>query len=230
MAPPGLTKFEVRQSDLIYSATLDPPVFDFPARWVEMEAAMYARFSPYKLRLPDIKVESTSNNPSDLCIACWVFALGAVVRYRLDRLEIWSNSLQLAADETLASDFVQQAMEVLRAASSDPHVVLYSLSLALHGVLLGETHAAKLAAYVTKAPQGEPVLTPSGVSFLSNLPPGDGRGSIVIESSLVVPEGTFLKVTSEHAGALSEREALAQGAAFFRTATSRIGLDVSWGK
>lgn len=229
LASPPLTTFEVRQAELTYSATLDPPVFDFPARWVEMETAMYGRFSPYKLRLPDIKVESTSNNPGDLCVACWVFTLGAVVRYRLDRLEIWSNSLKLAADETVVSDFIQQAMDVLRAASSDPHVVLHSLSVALHGVLVGETHAVKLSAYVTRVPQGEPALTPSGVSFFSRLPSGDGRGSIVFESSLIVPEGAFLKVTSEHSGALSEREALAQSADFFRTATRRIGLDVSWG-
>lgn len=230
MTSPDLTKFEVRQGDLLYAAKLDPPVFDFPARWVEMEAAMFAQLSPNKLRLADIKVESTSSNPGDFCIACWVFALGAVVRYRLDRLEVWSNNLRLAAEEHVASDLVQQAMDVLRAASSSPHVVLHSLTVALHGVLVGETHAAKLAAYVTRAPEGEPALVPSGVSFSCQLASGDGRGSIVFESSLVVPEGGFLKVTTEHSGALSEREALTQGADFFRTATSRIGLDVCWGK
>jgi len=230
LASPDLTKFEVRQAELIYSATLDPPAFDFPARWIDMEAAMYTRFSTYKLRLPDIKVESTSNNPGDFCIACWVYALGAVVRYRLDRLEIVSNSPKLAADETMASDFVQQALDVLRAASSDPRVVLHSLTVALHGTLLGETQAAKLAAYVTRAPQGEPALTPNGVSFGSKLPSGDSRGSIVFESSLVVPEGAFVKVTSEHSGALSEREAVARGADFFRIATTRIGFDICWEK
>lgn len=52
----------VRQSDLAYYATLDPPAFDLAGRWVELQSAMYSRLGDLKLRLSDIKVENTTAN------------------------------------------------------------------------------------------------------------------------------------------------------------------------
>lgn len=230
LATLGSIRFAVRQGDLLYTATLDPPMFDLQTHWVEMQAAMYSRFSGQRLRLSDIKVESTSSNPGDLCVACWVLSVGAVVRYRLDRLEVWSSDLRLAAEEALAADLVQEAVRVLEVASSSPRIVQHSLTVAVHGALTGVAPTARLAELVAEPPAGEAALTPSGVSFSCELASGKGQGSIVLESSRTVSEGIFVRVTTEHPGELSGREAFLEGARFFRGVTAQIGLDVSWGK
>lgn len=220
---------QVRQADLAYNATLNPPVFDLTGRWVELQSAMYARLRSLKLRLSDIKVESTTANPADVSVACWILDYGALVRYRLDRVEAWSNQAQVAAEEPVIRTIVGQAMAVLRDVSPNCHVTVQSTSVTVHGTMTGAGIAARIAHYVTKGPDGPPGVTPSGVSFLSEFPGGEGQGSVILERSAVVPDGALLRITSEHLGSLTETEVLDRAIAFFRSSTLGLGLDVDWG-
>ncbi len=226
---PDLAKFEVRQADLAYTANLDPPSFDLFARWVEFQDAVYSRFSRFQLRLADIKLESTSNNPADLSVACWILNYGALIRYRLDRVEARSNRARVSEDAALATDIVEQAMEVLRAVNPNARVAMHTVTVAIHGLLLGDSPTARVATYVTATPKGTPAFVPDGVSFLCEFPSGDGRGSIVLERSGSVTGGAFLRVVSEHAGLLAEREVLGRGIDFFQTSVKRLSLEVVWG-
>jgi hypothetical protein len=224
-----LTPLNVEQSELVYHAALDPPAFDLAEHWGALQSAIYAHLRRFKLRLSDIKVESATSNPGDLSVACWMFNYGALARYRLDRVEVWSNSQRVADDTDLAADMVAQAMAVLRSVSPGVHVALHSTNVALHGSLPDQSRvAARIASYVTKQPDGPPSLTPSGVSFLSEFPEGRGQGSIILERSALVPDGAFVRVISEHVGSLSEAEALNQAVEFFQASTAQLGLDVVW--
>lgn len=225
-----LTPVEVRQTDLAYYAALESPAFALGGRWVELQSAIHAHLRRFQLRLSDIKVESPTANPGDLSIVCWMFNYGAVARYRLDRVEVWSNNPRLAADTGLVKDMVVQTMDVLRSVSPDSRVTVHSVNATIHGAFPGQGEvAARVASYVTKRPDGPPLLTPSGVSFLSEFPSGQGQGSIILEQSTLVPGGAFLRVMSEHVGSLSESEALDRATEFFQAATGRLGLDVVWG-
>lgn len=225
-----LTPVEVRQADLAYYAVLEPPPFALGGRWVELQSAMYAHLRRFKLRLSDIKVESTTANPGDLAIVCWMDNYGVLARYRLDRVEVWSSNPRLAANTALVKDMVVQTMEVLRSVSPDTSVTVHSVNASIHGTLPGQCEvAARIASYVTKRPDGLPPLTPSGVSFLCEFPSGQGQGSIILEQSTLVPGGAFLRVMSEHIGSLSEGEALDRATEFFQAATARLGLEVIWG-
>lgn len=221
-------RLEVQQTELSYWATLEPPAFDLPAQWVQLQAAVHSRFAPFKLRLADIKVESATANPADVSIACWMLNYGAVVRFRLDRLEAWSNSGRLVEDPTLAQDIVEQAMAVVRALSPSARVAAHNITIAIHGSLVGDTQAGRVAAYVTGRPGGTPPAVPTGVSFQCEFPAGEGQGSIVFERSGLVSEGGFLRIMSEHAGTLSERDALSRGIEFFQASARRLGMDVVW--
>ena len=62
------------------------------------------------------------------------------------------------------------------------------------------------------------------------LPKKNGAGSIVLEKSGQVSGGIFLRISSEHAGSLTTREALDQGIEFFEGSLERLGFDVDWGQ
>lgn len=132
----------------------------------------------------------------------------AVARYRLDRVEAWSNSARVAADIPLIKDVVQHTMATLRDVCPESRVAAHSVSITIHGSLAGQGQvAARIASYVTRKPEGPPLLTPTGVSFLCEFPSGEGQGSIILERSAVVPDGASLRVTSEHPGSLPEVDA-----------------------
>lgn len=224
-----LIKIHARHVDLAYSANLEPPAFDLAVRWVELQSAIYSHFSPYKLRLTDIKVESSGPNPADISIACWMLSYGLSVRFRLDKVEVWSNSARLATDTTLASDIVEHAVEALRASSPDARIHSHSLIVALHGAVEKPSQAVRVTDFVTKTPPGTPDMTASGVSFLCQLPSGNGVGSIIFEPSGRVQDGTFIRISSEQAGSLSVRDAFGKAIEFFQAAVERLGFDVIWG-
>jgi hypothetical protein len=226
----GTVRLQVRQVDMGYHAIVEPPAFDLTARWVELQSAIYSRLSPFKLRLPDIKVESSSTNPADVSVVCWVLSYTALVRFRLDKVEVWSNSTQLAANSALATDVAEQAVEILHAASPEAHVSSHSLTVALHGEPQGKTPDDFISDFLKATPPGTPELRPSGVSFVGELPTKNGAGSIVLERSAQVSEGVFLRISSEHAGSLTTREALGQGIEFFEGSLERLGFEADWGQ
>jgi len=226
----GAVRLQVRQVDTGYHANVEPPAFDLSARWVELQSAIYARLSPFKLTLSDIKVESSSANPADMSIVSWILSYAALVRFRLDKVEVWSNSIRLAANSALVTDVAEQAVEILHAASPEARIANHSLTVALHGEPQGRAPNEFLGDFLKATPPGTPELRPSGVSFVGELPTKAGAGSIVLERSGQVSEGIFLRISSEHAGSLTTREALGQGIEFFEGSVERLGFEVDWGQ
>jgi hypothetical protein len=230
VASSELVGFEVQQAELTYSAVLDPPAFELAARWIDMQSAMHSGLSAFNLRLADIKIESTSSNPADLSIACWLLPISTVVRYHLDRVEVWSNNFRLLTDKVLCGDLVDHAIQVVRTVSPDASFALYRMAVGLHGILSGRTVVSVLANYVTKTPPGTPQWAANGVGFARRLPSDDGQGSIVFEPSAVTKDGGFLRTMSEHSGALSEREALAHAMDFLESSVTELGFRLSGGE
>lgn len=222
------SELDVQHGELSYWAALEPPVFDLPAAWVTLQSDLYARLARFGLGLSDIKVETTSPNPGDFSLAAWLFNLGLVARYRCDRVEVWSNKQRLANDPALASEIVEQAMSVLRAASPSAMVKQHTVILAVHGLLAGVTQASRVAAYVTRVPDGIPSLVPSGVSFACEGPEGFGQGSIVLERSGMVNQGAFLRIALDLPGILSEKDALARANEFLGASLERMDLKMLW--
>lgn len=222
-----LIRLQARHMGLTYSANLAPPAFEIGARWVELQSAIYAHFSAYKLQLTDIKVESYGPNPADISIACWMLSYGLSVRFRLDKVEVWSNSARLATDTALATDIVDHAIEVLRATSPEARIQTHSVVAAVHAAH-EQPQASRVTEFVTKTPPGVPELTASGVSFVCQLPSGNGAGSIILERSGLVQDGTFMRISSDQAGSLPVREALAKAIEFLQAAVERLGFEMLW--
>ena len=223
----GVSGFEVRQSEFSYLASLEAPVFDMLGTGGQLYAAIYAGLAQFRVKLQDIKVESPTMNPADISVVCSLLNLGALVRYRLDRVEVWSTSPQGFADAGLA-ELIEYALRVVREASRTARVAGHTLSLGVHGLLTEDTITARLAAYVPRTPEGTPPFRPGGVSFSCEWPEGEGESSIVLERSAIVPDGAFLRVTSLLPGKLPGREAYQRAADFFQTAMAGLNLKFLW--
>jgi len=220
------TTLRVRHVDLSYAARVEPPAFDLGARWVELQSAIYSSFAPLGVKLSDIKHESGAG-PADLALACWILDHGAVVRFRLDKVEVWSNSASFAAEAVQVSDVVERAIAVLHAASPEARVVSHALTLALHAAVDGASPPS-VADYITRTPAGSPEMIPNGVSFLCQLASGSGTGLVVFERSGLVADGAFLRISSEQVGSVSVRDAFDSATGFLQAAVQRLGFALAW--
>lgn len=223
----GEIGLQVRQSEFSYIASLVAPAFDVLAVPGQLFGAIYSGLAPFGVKLTEIKVETPSLNPGDISVACFMLDRGSVIRYRLDRVEVWSTNPRAFGEEGLAQ-LIEGALRVLQQASGVARVATHTLSLAFHGLFTQGKVADRLALYVSRGPANGLRFRPSGVSFSCELPEGQGEGSIVLERSLIVPEGAFLRGTSVHPGKLSEREAFQSAAKFFVEATGALSIKLQW--
>jgi hypothetical protein len=196
-----------------------------------LEAAAFAHLSAFGLRLVDIKVESRSADPAEHCLACWLLDLGSVVRFRLDRVEVWSGGAKLLLDASLAARVASEALEAVQAVSQLCLVSSHSITTTLQGVLADGELAATLANYFRAVPDGEPRLVPAGISFAWPGTTTEGeRGSIVLEPSASIAGAAFLRVSSEHPGSLAVADALERARLFFAGSLARLGFDPEWSR
>lgn len=223
----GTTELEVRQSEFSYLATLESPVFDVLCRGGQLYGAIFAGLNRFGVKLQDLKVESASLNPADISVACYLLDRGSVIRYRLDRVEVWSTHLRVGGESL--GRLIEDAVRVLRDASQAARVGTHTLSLGIHGLLVNTTIEAWLAGYVSKTPRGAFSFNPSGVSFSCEWPGAEGESSVVLERSLTVPIGVSFRGTSVHPGRLSELEVFQRATDFFEKATASLGIKLKGG-
>lgn len=222
-----MTGLEVRHSEFSYLASLESPAFEVLGTGGQLYAGIYAGLARFRVKLADIRLESQSANPADISVVCSLLDLGALIRYRLDRVEVWSVSARLAADATLVG-LIEDAVRVVREVSRGARIATHTLSLAIHGMLTEGTIAERLAAYIARTPEATPPFRAGGVSFSCEWPEGGGESSVVLERSLTVPDGAFVRLTSVHPGRLSERESYQRATEFFQRALAHLDIELRW--
>jgi len=220
------TPMAVRQVEAAFHATLRPPAFQFGERWADFQGAIFARLSPFGLRLGDIKVETPTGNPADFSVACWILGFSAAVRYRFDRIEVWTNSLPLLSDLDRAGNVVTAAVSVAQDLNGGASLAGRSVVIGVHVQPPADFVRLTLSRLVPQVPKGSPVLTPSGMAFSCDI--ADGTASIIIEGSNQLPEGLFLRVTAEYNRSVSEVDVLSRTSKFIEELTPRIGVDLLW--
>jgi hypothetical protein len=222
------TQLAVGQLEFVYVATLDRPAFDFATRWVELQAALLDRLSPYHLRLADIKNESASPALADFVHAAWLLDLSSIARYRLDRIEVWSNSARLVREPGTAGALCLAALGVQEDLASSRQVVRQTVTLALHGTLTDQDPQRYVSRYVGPGPGAIPGIRAAGASFVSPLPAGEGQINWVLEHSAVVPDGIFVRTVVERQGTVSPAQAVADAIDLIQRQAAEFGLLLSW--
>lgn len=223
----GLIRFQVERGDLHYLASLEAPMFDLLGIGQRLYSAIYKSLAPYDLKLADIKLDGPTANPGDAQVSCYLLDFRFIVRYRLERIEVWTDRPAMLGQEELG-ELIERAVGAGREASEICRPLVHTVTAAVHGKLQAAEIEAILGRFVTTTPPGSPPLQPGGVSFVCQWPGGEGESSIVLERSAVIQNGAFLKMTSAHPAVVRERDAYRRAMKFFDAAADRLGLEVEW--
>ncbi len=216
--------FRIQQVDLHCTATLERPAFEIQV--ADLYSAIWSKLEPFRVKLPDLKVESTSADPADQAVACTIVDLGAVIRYRLDRIEIWSRSSQLARDSARVEELMRRAVQALESVCPSARVAALGQSLAMHGFLSGVAVETLLARFV-RTPEATLPCGPSGVSFSFPRPEDNGHGALVLENSALLDQGLYIRATNSQ-GEKPTVEGLRQAMAYNESIIAAVGLKLDW--
>jgi hypothetical protein len=222
----AVVELGARQVEASLRVTLDPPAFGLLNRWQDLQALAFSHLSRFGLRIEDIKNETTSPNPADACVACWLQSHRVVVKYRLDRVELLSNAVP-RADGAPTTGIVDEALQVLRVLCPEVQVAATSISVAIHGLAEGGADA-RLRPYLAIRHDGEAAIEVSGISLSRRYGPRGSKGVVVLERSVLIDGGVFLRVTTDFDGTVPAPEAIPEAIKFFQESASLFGLEVVW--
>lgn len=218
--------FELKSGDLQVRAAFAQPAFglfqDFPG----LCQRLYGSLASYGVGLGDMKFEGTAGSLGDVHLAVTVLRASAVVRVRMDYIELQCFNVRNAVEKDLADVFVQTS-EVIAEHSPVAVTANYSLAVGLHGSLDGFPTGSFIQRFVTA--QGLQLGPPSGVGAVLYFGPHDSRlgASVTMDLSAVVPDGLFLRSNAIwEASSVDARALPAKGREFFDQVTTQLGLTV----
>ncbi|MGI8784226.1 MAG: hypothetical protein ACR2L2_11330 [Acidobacteriota bacterium] len=218
--------FELKSGDLQVRAPFAEPAFglfqDFPG----LCQRLYGALASYGVALGDMKFEGSAGSLGDVHLAVTVLRASAVLRVRLDYVELQCFNVRNADEKDLAEVFVQTS-QVVADHSPVAAAVTYSLAVGLHGSLDGVPTSNFIQRFVTA--QGLPLGPPSGVGAVLYFGPHDSRlgASVTLDLSAMVPDGLFLRSNAIwKASSVDARALPAKGREFFDQVTTELGLTV----
>jgi hypothetical protein len=222
--PPAVT-LDVKRGEFLYTGTFAAPAFATLPSEARIYGAIYGRFSPLGAGLTDIRMDGPAWSPGDVSISCSLHSTNVLVRYRLDRLEVWWGGLGAADIPTV----VEAAYGALHDVSPDSNVRASLLHTTFHGEPREGDVGAWLQAHVPRPiDESDLRFMPNGVSFSAIVDPS-GTGYVLVERSLLIQRGAFVRVTCEFPGEVPPRTACDRTAAFISTALARFGITMRGG-
>lgn len=221
MGPTPSIGLTIRRGEVAYFATLEAPAFGALPSEGRIYKAIYESFAKHGAKLADIRVEGVVMSPGDASVICSLPLAGALVRYRLERVEVWWDGLRLLSFPALAED----AIRALREVHAEPAIATHAVHVTFHAETGGEL-GAWFSAYIPRAPHLDANFSPTGVAFSCPLEDG-GRGSFLVERSLIVTEGASVRTTCEYPGTLSERVVCDRATDFLAMALGKFGMLVN---
>jgi hypothetical protein len=220
---------DVRQLEWVYWTTFQSPAFELLTSWGGLFSAIHGELSSLDPRVGDIRVESYSFNPVDFSVACSVLGGTAALRFRLDRIEVWSTNSTFLEDSDLASRVAAGAAGAVRATAPSVSQAAHSLAISVHGIPRGVRAQDLLAPWTVETVATVSGTRPGGVSFVRDWPQGDSRGSLLLELSGAVESGLHLRVSTEHPGTLPSAEVTRRATEFLSAAAEAFGVRLIWG-
>lgn len=224
MVKPAIT-LDLKRREVLYTGTLAAPVFMTLPSEGRIYGAIYGRFAPLGADLTNIRLDGPAWSPGDVSISCSLHAMNVLVRYRLDRLEVWWGGVGRTDIPTVT----EAALGVLYDVSPESKIGGHLLHATFHGEPRNSDVTAWLREHVPRpTEEAEPKFVPNGVSFSALVDPS-GTGYVLVERSLLIPRGAFVRVTCEFPGAVPVRTACDRAATFISTALERFGITLPGG-
>jgi hypothetical protein len=217
--------FEVIHQEIVYLGELAAPGYRLPARWLELHAAVLARFGEFGVRPEHVLIESTSQHPKDFVTAC--FLPESILRFRLTNVEYWCQG-KVPPNEALVLHWLSLAAQVLESLDVDPTMTKREASFRYHGTLEEMTISAKLGGLVPAPPAG---LDPAGVTLRRESPRG-AIGILDLQPSYLRPaaDNAFVSVHVRMPGTLTLEESYAEASLMRDEALASLGLAPRWSR
>jgi hypothetical protein len=184
--------FRAERGDLFFQATFSKPMFALWRSPDQLFELLFRTLSKHGLQLHDLKwAQSTSVGDAQLNFH--LFSYAAVVRIRVDRVEIEVFNALAVNDEQL-QDATTGLVNALRGHNAEVSPVAYIVAMGYHGTLANGSPKDFARALTAAAPEAGGPSTGAGAVFYYG--PSDDRVSsaVTIDRSAVLPEALFFRV------------------------------------
>lgn len=179
--------FAVLRSSTWFRALFDEPKFRLLADLPALSARLFADFSPYGLRLSDLRYRAGESHLGETCLECRIAQ--TAIHIFLDRVE-GSSTAPARERDTLFSDAVAAVKDHL------PSVKIgsYSYTLGLHGVAEGVKSEDFVARFAAQAPQRLGPLFGSSTQFYFGSDGNRLASTLTLGMSDAAEEGLLVQV------------------------------------
>ena len=187
-------RVQVKLAELSYQAQLVMPIFDVLRKVERLYQSIFSHLTQFGVQLTDIKIESTSSNPGDLVVACYLPRVSSVLRYRLDRYEAYFADPRHLGLQTI-NDVVLSGMEAVKNVSDNLSVKAHTIVLGIHGETEDGSVMEHLRKHVNYPLSGIGSLAGAGVVYYLGSEGPRTESIILFDRSSVVPNGLFVRLT-----------------------------------
>jgi len=223
-----MTSFKVKQGELSLQAHFLVPIFDLldpPAS--RLHSALYSGFSEFGISLNEVKLVHGVPNLSEASVSYHLLNLNALVKLSLDKLEVsFFETTKLSHDEVLA--VYKKAFNSLGQIATGFRVREYNVILALHGLLEDKSLEDFWSNLLPKVPKGLGPASGQGAAFYYGAHEKIISSTVMLDMSVRVPNGIFLRTTVNFDGAkvsTDDLPALVQGT--FDTVSSNLDMTLT---
>ena len=183
-----MAKLQIQQAQLVHTAYFAEPVLGLWGEGKGILQSLYNAFHPFGAGLTDIRAEGI--NPGDQVVSVTLGQTG-IHRFRFDRLETTFFNFSESEWATFPA-ILAASLEWVRKASPATKIGRHQFTYTSHSRLEGEAGDACLRRIGPAAPKSGGVGQGSGAIFHWEVPDRQWTTQLLVDKSLVVPDGLFL--------------------------------------
>lgn len=185
--------FRLERSELTAQFHFASPYWLLATNIARVYAALLERMRDFGVSSQGMRSDVADGALGSFNVNFWILQYGAIVRLRLDSVEIYSPNLAVDTDQLERAYIALE--QSLREADETTSYKSSEVTVAMHGRLENMEPTKFLERFVGNRPAGLGTAVGSGAVFYFENPPLT-LSSITIDMSAVVAGGIFLKVQS----------------------------------
>lgn len=184
----------VRQSEFQFVAAFERPIFHLWAQPPSLFTQLHNELGIHGFRATDLRWEQ-GVGAMDARLVFHLSGFRLTVKLRVDQLDVQAFDLAGLQPESTA-DAVLGILKALQAYSGDLRFAAYTLGLALHGTLDGQSVSTFLTDRVKAPPDPLGAMIGTGCVYYFGRNGNRLSMAVTLDSSAAVGDGLFLKVAS----------------------------------
>jgi hypothetical protein len=193
--------FDAKRVDLAYKASFPLPQFGL-GNGPRSLHLLFARLRPFNVSFSELKLEGNFANPAGIAFSCFFPPNNAVLRLRLDALEVTATSPPVDNLAEIVDAAISATKEIL--GDQYPGIAGQELTWAAHGQV-NTTPSEYFDRFVRKTPAG---LSSAGIAFSIGSDSSTERlfANVVVAPSVLVVNALFFQVTASFSARRTARE------------------------